>query len=117
MAGDGLPSPTNVVAGPSRFYNKKHMFHTLPAGRATLILLLMCAVVCAQTALLSSEHSHQHSAQHGCGLCHAAPMPLLPAMVSTGFVPVVVLAWISWACDLNTPHDVRLAASDSRAPA
>jgi hypothetical protein len=93
------------------------MFHTLPAGRATLILLLMCAVVCAQTALLSSEHSHQHSAQHGCGLCHAAPMPLLPAMVSTGFVPVVVLAWISWACDLNTPHDVRLAASDSRAPA
>jgi hypothetical protein len=82
-----------------------------------LILLLMCAVVCAQTALLCSKHSHQHSAQHCCGLCYAGPMPLLPATVSTGFVPFVALAWIFWACDLNTPHDVRLAASDSRAPA
>src|SRR6266568_2029559 len=38
------------------------------AGRVLLVLLLLCAVICAQGASLASEQFHQHASQHCCGL-------------------------------------------------
>jgi hypothetical protein len=88
-----------------------------PAGsRLAFVLLLMCAIICAQAASLASEHFHQHSSQHCCGLCHVGPMPFLRAAVFAGPAPMVTLAWISRACDFDTDHEVLLTAGDSRAP-
>lgn len=86
------------------------------AGRVLLVLLLLCAVVCAQSVSLASEHFHQHSSQHCCGLCHAGPLPLIQPSVAAAFAPVLSVAWMEWSADLDTPHQVLLAAGYSRAP-
>src|SRR5438270_9402555 len=91
------------------------------AARLALVLLLMCAVVCAQAASLASEHSHQHSSQphssqHCCGLCHAGPLPFLQPIVPVALAPMVALAWLPSAADLDSPRELLLSAGFSRAP-
>lgn len=86
------------------------------AGRVLLVLLLLCAVVSAQSVSLVSEHLHQHSSHHCCLLCHAGPLPLIQPAVTTAFAPVLSMAWLEWSAGLNAPHQVWLAAGDSRAP-
>ncbi|MCX6633405.1 MAG: hypothetical protein NTW28_37900 [Candidatus Solibacter sp.] len=81
-----------------------------------LVLLFLCALICAQTASFASEHSHQHSPEHCCGLCHAGPLPLLQPVTSAGFAPIVAVAWLSWSRDFDTPHEALLTAGSSRAP-
>jgi hypothetical protein len=86
------------------------------AGRVPLVLLLLCAVVCAQAASLASEHFHQHASQHCCGLCHAGPLPLIQPSVTTALAPTLSVAWIEWSGSLDAPHQVLFAAGYSRAP-
>jgi hypothetical protein len=66
------------------------------------ILLLLCAVCCAQTASLFEIHSHEHSPQHCCGLCHTGPLPFVaPAggAENTPLLAVVALAiWAEGRC-------------------
>src|SRR5438045_1617698 len=83
--------------------------------RLSLVLLLLCAVVCAQ-ASFAFGHSHQRSSQHCCGLCHAGPLPFLQPVNSAASAPAIAMAWLCRAVDCDTPHEVRLAASSSRAP-
>jgi len=92
------------------------MFQQGRITRTLLVLLFLCAVITAQAASFASEHAHQHSSQHCCGLCHIGPLPLLQAAATTGFAPIVVVAWLSHSCDFNTPHEVLLASGSSRAP-
>jgi hypothetical protein len=84
-------------------------------ARCSLVLLLLSAVVCAQTASLSAEHSH-NSSQHCCGLCHVGPIPFLQPVVAAALAPIVALAWLASASDLDSPHEVLLTAGSSRAP-
>jgi hypothetical protein len=83
--------------------------------KALFVLLFLCALVCAQTASLASEHSHNRS-EHCCGLCHVGPLPLLQPVAAAGFAPIVTVAWLSLSGDFDTPHEALLAAGSSRAP-
>jgi hypothetical protein len=85
-------------------------------GRVLLVLLFLCALLCAQSGSFASEHSHEHSSQHCCGLCHIGPLPLLQPVTSAGLAPIVEVAWLSSSFDFDTPHEVLLAAGSSRAP-
>ena len=86
------------------------------AGKVLFVLVLLCAVVCAQSVSLASEHFHQHSTQHCCGLCHAGPLPLIQPTVTAAFAPVLSMAWMEWSTGLDAPHQILLAAGYSRAP-
>ncbi len=86
------------------------------AGRALFVLLLLCSVLCAQSASFASEHSHPHSSQHCCSLCHAGPLPLIQAATASAFAPALSMAWLEWSSGLDAPHQVLLAAGYSRAP-
>jgi hypothetical protein len=91
--------------------------HTRTAARRiSLILFLMCAVVCLQTASIASEPFHQHSSQHCCGLCHAGPLPFLQTTVTASVAPVLAQTWLEQSSGLTSAHDVLLAAGSSRAP-
>jgi hypothetical protein len=84
-------------------------------ARSSLVLLLLYAVVCAPTASLSAEHSH-NSSQHCCGLCHVGPIPFLQPVAAAALAPIVALAWLASASDLDSPREVLLTAGSSRAP-
>ena len=83
------------------------------ATRLALVLLLMCAVVCAQAASL--DQFHHHSTEHCCGLCHAG-MPFLRSAPIGPTAPVAPGGWIEKAWFFDAPHDVLLTAGSSRAP-
>jgi hypothetical protein len=89
---------------------------SVAAGRILFVLLLLCAVVCAQSASLASDYSHRHSSQHCCGLCHAGPLPLIQPTAVSAIAPVLSMAWLEWSLGLDAPHQVLLAAGYSRAP-
>ena len=84
--------------------------------RLSLVVLLMCAVICAQAAALDSGHSHQRVSQHCCGLCHVGPLPFLQPVNWAAVAPSVAVAWLCRSVESDTPHEVRLAAGSSRAP-
>ncbi len=85
-------------------------------SRNLFVVFLMCAVVCAQAALLSPGHLHQDSSQHCCWLCHAGPLPFLPSAAPAVVARRVAIAWLSAFSDLDAAHEVLLAAGSSRAP-
>src|SRR3954451_8797711 len=92
------------------------VFHAHRTIRASLVVLFLCALRCAQSASFASEHSHQHSSQHCCGLCHVGPLPLLQPVAAVSGAPIVTIAWLPWSRDFETPHEAQLTAGSSRAP-
>jgi hypothetical protein len=86
------------------------------ARRTLAVLVLLCAVVCAQAASLASEHLHQHSSQHCCGLCHTGPLPFIQASIASTAVPVVSVFWLELPAACGFVHDAPLMNGDSRAP-
>ena len=91
----------------------------LHASRRTdslLVLLFLCALMCAQSASFASEHSHRHASQHCCLLCHSGPLPLLQPVISTAISPMLAVAWLSLSSDFATPHEGPHTPGSSRAP-
>jgi len=86
------------------------------AFRISLMLLLMCAMVGAQTASIASEHFHQHSSQHCCGLCHVGPLPFLQSTTAAAFAPVFVPGWLVPQDCSGAPREALLPSGCSRAP-
>jgi hypothetical protein len=86
------------------------------ARRISLILFLMCAVVCVQAASIASEHFHQHSSQHCCGLCHTGPLPFIQTATSATLAPMLSQSWLEPSSGFESAHEVLLAAGSSRAP-
>jgi hypothetical protein len=86
------------------------------ARRISLVLFLMCAVVCVQAASIASEHFHQHSSQHCCGLCHAGPLAFIQTVTMAALTPVLSQAWLELPHGSDSAHEVLLAAGYSRAP-
>ena len=97
-------------------YNRLEMYPRAAAVRTSLMVLLMCAVVCVQTASVVSEPFHQHSSQHCCGLCHAGPLPFLQAVLTAAFAPALSQVWLEQSRGPAVAHEVLLAAGFSRAP-
>jgi hypothetical protein len=79
------------------------------------VLMLLCALMCAQTVWQASEYSHKHSSQHCCGLCHAEPLPYLQADPAP-FAPVLSVEWLNGSPDLNAMRPAPIAEGHSRAP-
>lgn len=95
----------------------KMLFRARGMARVSLVVLFLCALVCAQVASLASEHWHHHSSHHCCLLCHAGPMPLLQSAVpAASFAPVLPLAWLERFSGFDAPREALLTSSDSRAP-
>ena len=91
--------------------------HSLPILRANAQSFIARHLRnCAQAVSLDYRHSHQRSSQHCCGLCHAGPLPFLQPVNSAAAAPAIAIAWLYRSVDYDTPHEVRLAASSSRAP-
>jgi hypothetical protein len=113
-------SPAPLAAGGSLAKSIIVNKMSLRAGgiaRISLVALFLCALVCAQTASLASEHWHHHSSHHCCLLCHSGPMPLLQSTVTAAaFAPVLRLGWLERFSGSDAPREVLLTAGDSRAP-
>ena len=94
------------------------MYSERPAARRFVtLLLLLCALVFAQTTSLASEHLHQHSSQqHCCGLCHIGPLPFLQPAISASVSPQLTVLWIAGFLESASPHEVLLSDGSSRAP-
>jgi len=97
-------------------YNQYKMPARTAARRISLILFLMCAVVCVQAASIASEHFHQHSSQHCCGLCHAGPLPFIQTAITAALAPMLSQTWLEQTPGSAPAHEVLLAAGSSRAP-
>ncbi len=78
-------------------------------------LLLMLAVICAQTAWLA-DSGREHSSQHCCGLCHAGPMTFVAQAIVSSIAPVSPVEWI--AVDPGSAITLQAlgGAGSSRAP-
>jgi hypothetical protein len=81
-----------------------------------LVCLLLCAVMCAQTASLASEHAHECSSQHCCALCHAGPLPFVQPVIAAEFLPLLQVVWLQSSFDAGSAHEVLPAVGSSRAP-
>jgi hypothetical protein len=86
------------------------------AVRISLLLLLLCTTLCAQTASVAAEHLHQHSSQHCCGLCHVGPLPFLQPSTSAALALMFAPAWLELQDRPGVPREALLAAGSSRAP-
>jgi len=84
--------------------------------RAWLVLALLCLVIWGQSSALVFQH-HQHRAtDHCCLLCHAGPLPLLQATLSTAATPALWAAWLAPAPQFDGAYDALISTSSSRAP-
>ena len=85
-----------------------------PAVRLALVVLLLCAVVCAQAASLEEFHK-ETSQHHCCAMCHAG-MPFVRSAPVGPIAPVASSGWVEKVWSANAPHEVLLTAGSSRAP-
>ena len=86
------------------------------AVRLSLVVLLLCTVVFAQTVSLESFHRESTTSDHHCcGLCHAG-MPFVRSAPAGPIVPIAPGAWVEKSWSVDAPHEVLLTAGSSRAP-
>ena len=90
------------------------MFRRGRRPRVILIVLFLCAVVCAQAASLAFEHPHAEG--HCCQLCHLGPLPLLQPLPVADIAPIMALAWLGATHDSGATHQILQSAASSRAP-
>jgi len=86
------------------------------ARRFLLIVLVLCATICAQSASLTAEQETHQGSDHCCGLCHLGPAPILPATASAVTAPVFSPVCITVSVVIGAPHDILVTSSASRAP-
>ena len=86
------------------------------ARRFLLIVLVLCATICAQSASLTAEQETHQGSDHCCGLCHLGPAPILPATASAVTAPVFSPVSITVSVVIGAPHDTLVTSSASRAP-
>jgi hypothetical protein len=84
--------------------------------RLLLIVLVLSATLCAQSAALTEEQESHDGSDHCCGLCHLGPAPVLPAAASATIAPVFSPVWIAASILVRLPHEVLVASTASRAP-
>ena len=89
-------------------------YRIAPILRLSGVMLLLCAVVCAQA--VSLEQVHSHSSQHCCGLCHTGPLPFEPISIGAAGLPALALIWLAVSDDCDGVREILAAASSSRAP-
>ena len=84
--------------------------------RGSLVLLLLCVIVFAQVAALSSQFDQHGPSDHCCLLCHVGPLALLPTSIPVVLAPVAPAGWRAASPVAELAREMPLAASPSRAP-
>lgn len=84
--------------------------------RATLVLVLLCAVAVVQSAALTSEHEQHRSTDHGCVVCLVGTLPFLEPSTGAPLAPVLRIQWLESVPDFETANDARPTERSSRAP-
>ena len=84
--------------------------------RGTLVLLLLCVIVSAQAAALSSQFEQHGASDHCCLLCHVGPLALLTPSVPVALAPVAPAGWRAASPVSDIAREMPLTASSSRAP-
>jgi len=85
-------------------------------GNVALIVFLLCATVCAQSAALAGEHTPHHATDHCCLLCHIGVLPFLQAHVQVSIAPAAPVEWLAGTPDLGRMRDALLVSRSTRAP-
>jgi len=88
----------------------------ISARRFLLIVLILCATVCAQSASLNAEQETHHASDHCCPLCHLGPAPILPAAISAVAAPIFSAVWLAFSVIVHPPGEVLVSSFSSRAP-
>jgi len=86
------------------------------ARRLLLIVFVLFAFVCTQSASLNAEHETHHASEHCCALCHLGPAPILPASPSAIAAPAFSPIWLPLPDLVWAPQPLLAASSASRAP-
>ena len=81
-----------------------------------VVLLLLCAMVVAQSAALSEQSKSHQPTDHCCLLCHVGPLPFLQHSVSAVLAPVFQMVWLAPPAHFETTSDVLVVPSPSRSP-
>ena len=84
--------------------------------RGSLVLLLLCVIVFAQVAALSSQFEQHGARHHCCLLCHVGPLALLPPSIPAVLAPAAPAGWRAANPVSGPVREMPLAASSSRAP-
>ena len=84
--------------------------------RLLTVLLLLCAMVVAQSAALSEQSKSHQSTDHCCLLCHVGPLPFLQTSVSAALAPVFQVVWLAPPSHAEGTLDAPLVPNSSRAP-
>jgi hypothetical protein len=84
--------------------------------RLLVVLLLLCLTMVAQSSALSAQSESHHSPDHCCLLCHVGPLPFLQTSVAAVLAPVFQVVWLAPLAHFDTPSDILLVPTSSRAP-
>src|SRR6476619_6900087 len=84
--------------------------------RLLWVVVVLCAVICAQTVSISQEHSHQHSAHHCCGLCHTGPLPFVPMSMDVAALQPSAVTWFTSSDECDGVLERLASVESSRAP-
>jgi hypothetical protein len=84
--------------------------------RLLLLLVLLGAVLTAQSASFAAEQESHQASQHCCRLCHIGPAPILPATVVAVVAPSDAPVWLAPGSSARDPHDTLFVPAGSRAP-
>src|ERR1019366_2244208 len=82
--------------------------------RGSLVLLLLCVIVFAQVAALSSQFEQHGACHHCCLLCHVGPLALLTPSVPVALAPVAPAGWRAASPVSRLAREMPLTASSSR---
>ena len=97
-------------------YQSSMRYRLAALGRIVGILVLLCAVACAQAVSLAEIHAHVHNSQHCCGLCHAGPLAFVPISMDTTGLPSLAVIGVAYAEDGSGVRDPQADTASSRAP-
>jgi len=85
-------------------------------GRVAFLVLLLCAIVCAQALVPGGEHARHHSPDACCLLCGLGPLVLAGTRIARVAAPVFALVWQTACDDPAAPPSAVLPIQSSRAP-
>ena len=114
--GGSYRAATGTSIGDGAIMGPKMASEASSARRLLLVLFVLCATVCAQSASLVAEQETHHDPGHCCRLCHAGPAPILPVNTSPIIAPIFSPVLFAVSRPVSAPHEALVTAAASRAP-
>ncbi len=84
--------------------------------RYAIALLLLCALLCGESAALTPDHQRHQSQNHSCLVCQVGSLPFLGRAIAAPSAGIVLLARLGNTDSFTAPQELRCAVRCSRAP-